>query len=167
MKPGGCDAGVTSTQFGGKKGEEKEPAWWVPPSSPAPFSSSASAIAAREDSQLAAPPTSAKPGRPPAGSSEKLTELTNPSVWPRTTSLCVSVTVGAQKEKRKFLQGMDKQKKSKEEVKVESRKVNNWSVFIGRESPVCPHWGFFLPLFVSSCTSCQAQIQSSSSCGGR
>lgn len=62
-------------------------------------------------------------------------------------SVGVSVSVGAQNKKRKFLHRMEKQKKSKEEVKVESREQELKSAFIGRESPVCPHWVFFSSTF--------------------
>lgn len=64
----------------------------------------------------------------------------------REQEVCVCLC-GSSKWKRKSLQGMEKQKKSKEEVKVESRKVNDWMVFLSGGNLPSVLTGYFSSLF--------------------
>lgn len=82
-------------------------------------------MAACETSRLAPVPASAKPGRPPAGTEFRELDRTHKSSGPNESDESVCVCVGAQNERGSVLRARSKEKKSKEEVKVESRTVND------------------------------------------
>lgn len=128
VKPGGCDAGVTSTlevkkekkknlHGESRRAPRRPPVVLLRPWQPVKTLRVSTGGSAHLGPSLVV----LQPGVRKNSQNSQI----HRSHQEQQVSVGVSVSVGAQNKKRKFLHRMEKQKKNKEEVKVESREVNN------------------------------------------